>query len=342
MSPIGAFEAFLRKNGIDTTLFHTAYAQRIAKYLSENMTYTLNPTLPETEDEMSAVERFLFVTKEGYCVQYATSATLLLRSLGIPTRYVEGYIASKFTRNEAEDRVGNYISHVRDSNAHAWCEIYLENYGWLTTEVTTPYYSDLYDPYENIHYNPGSSSGSTSTPTTPPEIIEEEEEEETFWDLWGDTIITAAVCVGIAVVVVLAIRAFLENRRKMRWHHTEMLKKAKQHLAEEDERPLIASALYDNLRRIAAVFDIRPMAGETPEAYTARLDIRFKVKTPDGMGAAAAVYPIIAKNEFGDVPVDAEELWLLADYIIRMEDLIRAEANVFVRLYLKYIRGLME
>ncbi|MBQ7298738.1 MAG: transglutaminase domain-containing protein, partial [Clostridia bacterium] len=202
VTDVEAFTAFLRGqvDGMvyDTSLYYTEYARRIAKYLSDNMVYTLNPTLPDTEDTMSSVERFLFVTKEGYCVQYATAATLLLRAVGVPTRYVEGYIAPKFARNEAEDRVGNYICNVKDSNAHAWCEIYLENYGWLTTEVTTPYYSEMYDPYETVNYNRGDTDFSGSTEPTVPEEIEEEEEEDTLWDLYGDLII--GIAIGLAVV----------------------------------------------------------------------------------------------------------------------------------------------
>ena len=342
-----AFSAFLHGE-VDGTeyeesLFYTEYARRIAEYLADNMVYTLNPTVPETEDTMSSVERFLFVTKEGYCVQYATAATLLLRSVGVPTRYVEGYIAPKFVRNEAEDRTGNYICNVKDSNAHAWCEIYLENYGWLTTEVTTPYYSEMYDPYETLNYNRGDSSSEILSETPITEEIEEEEEEDTLWDLYGDMIVTILITAVIVTAVIYVLYRFLKSREAMRYRHTEMLKKAKQHLAEEDERSAIASALYDNLRKTAAVFDVRPMTGETPMEYTHRLDMRFKVKKEDGSrGAAEAVYPYIAKNEFGDMLIDAEELWMLADYIVRLEDVIRAEAGFFMRFRLKYLLGLMD
>ncbi len=342
-----AFMAFLagKADGMvyDASLYYTVFAQRIAKYLSENMTYTLTPTAPDTEDTTSSVERFLFVTKEGYCVQYATAATLLLRSVGVPTRYVEGYIAPKFVRNEAEDRVGNYICNVKDSNAHAWCEIYLENYGWLTTEVTTPYYSEMYDPYETVNYNRGDSSSNDITETPVVEDIEEEEEEETLWDIYGDIVITVVISAAISAAVIYVLYRFFKSRETMRYRHTQMLQKAKQHLADEDEYRAISSALYDNLRKTAAVFDVKPMTGETPREYTHRLDMRFKVKGEDGsIGAAEAVYPYIAKNEFGDVLIDAEELWLLADYIVRLEDVIRAEVGFFKRFYLKYILGLMD
>ena len=129
----------------------------------------------------------------------------------------------------------------------------------------------------------------------------------------------------------------------MRYRHTEMLRKAKQHLTEAQERGPIASALYDNLRKTAAVFDVKPMTGETPKEYTHRLDMRFKVKGENGsIGAAEAVYAYIAKNEFGDVLIDEEELWMLADYIVRLEDVIRAEAGFFMRFRLKYLLGLMD
>ena len=346
-----AFMVFL-SGGIDgmtydVSLYYTAFAQRIAKYLSENMTYTLTPTLPETEDEMSSVERFLFVTQEGYCVQYATSATLLLRSLGIPTRYVEGYIAPKFVRNEAEDRSGNYICTVKDYNAHAWCEIYLPSYGWLTTEVTTPYYSEMYDPYETISYNRGDYTSSGSSETTTVDDTEDVEEEDTFWDLWGGVITTVLICALAAAAVIWLLCRFLESRRAMRYRHAVMLRDAKQHLVEEGDRRAVSSALYDNLRRVAAVFDIRPVTGETPLEYAHRLDVRFPLRggAEDSVSSAAqSVYAFIAKNEFGssdEIP-SPDELAAIADYTVRLEDRIRAEAGILTKFRLKYFLGLME
>ena len=51
---------------------------------------------------------------------------------------------------------------------------------------------------------------------------------------------------------------------------------------------------------------------------------------------------LVAKNEFGDVLIDEEELWMLADYIVRLEDVIRGEAGIFMRFRLKYLLGLMD
>lgn len=71
----------------------------VIDYLSENMVYTLSPVVPSpTRDYVNAADTFLFDTQEGYCVQFATSAVMMIRSLGIPARYAEGYIASDFSR----------------------------------------------------------------------------------------------------------------------------------------------------------------------------------------------------------------------------------------------------
>ncbi len=71
------------------------------------------------------IESFLFDTKSGYCVHYASAMVLMLRSLGIPARYANGYL---HTYNE--DGI------VKSSEAHAWVEGYIEGIGWVRFEPT--------------------------------------------------------------------------------------------------------------------------------------------------------------------------------------------------------------
>ena len=62
----------------------------IEEYLKNNYEYTLNPSrVPEGKD---FVDWFLFEDKRGYCTYYATSMAVMLRSVGIPARYVEGFV----------------------------------------------------------------------------------------------------------------------------------------------------------------------------------------------------------------------------------------------------------
>lgn len=60
----------------------------VRNYLQTQTSYTLNPG--KTPSDMDTVEYFMNQSKKGYCTYYATTATLLLRSLGVPARYVEG------------------------------------------------------------------------------------------------------------------------------------------------------------------------------------------------------------------------------------------------------------
>ena len=79
-------------------------------------------------------EYFLFEGGKGYCVHFATTATLMYRMYGIPARYVTGYIAkpSQFK----EESGGTYRAILTDREAHAWVEIYKKDYGWERVEVT--------------------------------------------------------------------------------------------------------------------------------------------------------------------------------------------------------------
>ncbi len=94
--------------------------------------YTLSPGRMPFNKEIP--KYFLFEGGKGYCVHFATTATLMYRMYGIPARYVTGYIAkpSQFK----EESGGTYRAILTDREAHAWVEIYKKDYGWERVEVT--------------------------------------------------------------------------------------------------------------------------------------------------------------------------------------------------------------
>jgi transglutaminase-like putative cysteine protease len=71
---------------------------------------------------------FLTKTRSGFCVQYAYAMTVLARLLGIPARFVVGYTAGTRLKN------GSY--QVRNTDAHAWTEVYFPTFGWIRFEPT--------------------------------------------------------------------------------------------------------------------------------------------------------------------------------------------------------------
>lgn len=101
-------------------------------YLGWNARYNINAAMTPEEEEF--VEYFLFEEKEGWCAQFASSAVLILRRLGVPARYVTGYCASPDTFQRQED--GTYQAVVKGMQAHAWAEIYLDGWGWVPLEAT--------------------------------------------------------------------------------------------------------------------------------------------------------------------------------------------------------------
>ena len=141
----------------------------IEEYLSDNYSYTLEPSpVPLGRD---FVDFFLFDGKKGYCTYFATAMTMMLRTIGIPARYVEGYILPP---EPADGNSERYI--VTNQNAHAWPEVYFEGVGWIAFEPTPPFNPTFYTAQAISNDKVSGVSGS-------PFYEELMEEEELYDDL---------------------------------------------------------------------------------------------------------------------------------------------------------------
>ncbi len=101
-------------------------AAAIESYLRSNFGYTLQ--LPRTVPR-DPVANFLFERKQGHCEYFASSMAIMLRTLGIPSRVVNGFRTGEFN-----DLTSQYL--VRASNAHSWVEAYFPGYGWISFDPT--------------------------------------------------------------------------------------------------------------------------------------------------------------------------------------------------------------
>ena len=97
----------------------------LQKLNREEYYYTLEP--PPLG--RNPVDRFLFETRRGFCEHYASAFSVMMRSVGIPTRVVLGYQGG-----EVNPMGGHLI--VRQSDAHAWTEIWLDDLGWYRIDPT--------------------------------------------------------------------------------------------------------------------------------------------------------------------------------------------------------------
>jgi transglutaminase-like putative cysteine protease len=91
----------------------------------EEFRYTLNPELLSRH----SVDEFLFRTRSGFCEHYASAFTVMMRMAGIPARIVTGYQGGWF------NDIGGYVL-VRQSDAHAWSEVWLNGSGWTRVDPT--------------------------------------------------------------------------------------------------------------------------------------------------------------------------------------------------------------
>ncbi|HEY3487488.1 MAG TPA: DUF3488 and transglutaminase-like domain-containing protein [Gammaproteobacteria bacterium] len=92
----------------------------------QDFTYTLRPPTLGRD----SVDEFLFTTKRGFCEHFAGSFVFLMRAAGIPARVVTGYQGGEF------NPLANYFL-VRQSDAHAWAEVWLQQYGWIRIDPTS-------------------------------------------------------------------------------------------------------------------------------------------------------------------------------------------------------------
>lgn len=105
----------------------TPYQQGMAlmRYLKANYQYTLD--VPEAPGDLDFVSHFLFYQQTGYCTYFASAMTVMARSLGLPARYVEGFLAKPGAEG---------ITTLTGENGHAWTEIYIAGIGWVVFDAT--------------------------------------------------------------------------------------------------------------------------------------------------------------------------------------------------------------
>jgi transglutaminase-like putative cysteine protease len=97
----------------------------LQRFRQQNYSYTLEP--PPLG--RNSVDDFLFDTRAGYCEHYASAFVVLMRALDIPARVVTGYQGGEF------NPIDGFLT-VRQADAHAWAEVWLEGRGWVRVDPT--------------------------------------------------------------------------------------------------------------------------------------------------------------------------------------------------------------
>lgn len=114
-------EEWRKTYGKDDTIMLAA----LRYFNQQGFTYTLEP--PQLG--FNAIDDFMFTTHQGFCEHYAGAFVFLMRAAGVPARVVTGYQGGEL------NELGNYFI-VRQSDAHAWAEVWLQGRGWVRVDPT--------------------------------------------------------------------------------------------------------------------------------------------------------------------------------------------------------------
>ena len=286
-----------------TREFMTPYAKvtAILDYLSQ-FPYKLEvEALPEGTD---SVAHFLFTRKNGFCLHYASAAVVMLRSVGIPSRLVVGYLPG-----EPGKIPGQYI--LRDKYYHAWPQVYFPGYGWVDIEATPgspESYVSIDTPWVSSTTIEESPEWDAWLGAPPPQIqnitnigIENmlgnrtDETELSFAAKLGRTLLfvfSAALVIALLLGLVLVIRSI-----SFRWLWCV-------------DRKSLAYDTYTNMCKLAAMVGLVPRPQQTPLEFTTELAVAL----PQEADALDYIVKAYVENRFGrrDIkPGIAEEAEIL-------------------------------
>ncbi|MBQ8724311.1 MAG: transglutaminase family protein, partial [Oscillospiraceae bacterium] len=324
----------------------------IRHYLDETCEYTLSPgRTPSTRD---FVNYFLLENNAGYCMHYATAGTLLARHFGIPARYCEGYIVSAdMMEKGTENDDGSVTITIPDSASHAWCEYYVNGYGWIPFEFTPGYYDNAAPP--ESQYTETSTTTETSitetTVHTETETSAEittsvpQQQDMTTSDISDSQsaakdnsiavsssamkvlsviIITFIVIAAIAILMIVLRRLSL-NRRKQQFN------------CKDKKNAVIC--IYNYLCRILMIEGIKPENMQMLD-YADHVKILLDTMNLEGNGAKEIILAALAADMGGKTPSD-ENINAYSAYVSILAEQITKKKPWYKLFIFKYLHHLI-
>lgn len=305
-------------------------------YLSENTNYTLSPgAVPSNKDFVSY---FLFESQKGYCVYYASAATMLFRSMGVPARYVEGYVLDTNNTSASGNTKDGKIYTLTDKNAHAWVEIYQSGYGWVPVEVTKGRMTlqeteDGYDEDEEDNFPDDSENSmvpdATETPQPSAESGEQSSADEKIED--GQSTSTALNLrkighVVMPIVMVFLVLVLIYGKNRLQWYYREK----KLERADYNEQTVL---YYKSIMRILKLMKKCQKKEELREVIKKET---FSVEqiTREQFMEIVKIMNCYAYSESG---VNAQQTATIKECYVTLRQEFYAHNNWIKRLYYQYI-----
>lgn len=312
----------LAKNLTSTCKTDYDKAKAIEKYLSNNYVYTLAPD--PTPKDRDFTDYFLFDLKEGYCTYYATAMTVMVRSLGIPARYVEGYSLPPIAG-------ANGVYEVTNQQAHAWVEVYFEGFGWLPFEPTSPFNSYFYnDKSTKVVFSPSMGRNpayeeyvrrlkgqyNKSNPIPNNNIITSESTYKCILHI-------GALAVPFLIVILFAFNLI---RRRLRIRNFRKLPHKKS-----------VMGLYKYYLKLLEIDGIKVYPGETPSEFSVRVNKILCIKG----GCFKDISDIFIKARFSPDDISNDEKNLVSEFYKGLVVWLSQDLGKLKFIFYRYVRGII-
>jgi len=293
-------------------------ALAIENFLRNRYTYTLNLTGKPGDDPLA---HFLFETRGGHCEYFASSMVIMLRTLGIPSREVNGFLPGEYN-----DLGGDYI--VRASDAHSWVEVYFPGMDWQVFDPTPAIaendagfltrlgqYADWaqltwsewvigYDFGHQVALAQNLQRSSRDMSESMRAWYARQQMRGRRWmRSWHNRISILIPLVVLVFLIVLRFDALSAMLR--RWWLTWQVRSAKA----ARSNPHLASKLYAELLRMLARRGLIREVSQTP------LEFAAAVEAPNLAPAVREFTQLYAHTRFGGAPCDTTRLRQLLDHI---------------------------
>ena len=293
-------------------------ALAIESFLRNRYTYTLNLTGKPGDDPLA---HFLFETRGGHCEYFASSMVIMLRTLGIPSREVNGFLPGEYN-----DLGGDYI--VRASDAHSWVEVYFPGMDWQVFDPTPALaendagfltrlgqYADWaqltwsewvigYDFGHQVALAQNLQRSSHDMSESMRAWYRRQQMQGRRWmKSWHNRISILIPLVVLTFLIVLRFDALSATLRRM-WLRWQMRSAKAARL-----NPHLASKLYAELLRMLARRGLIREMSQTPFEFAAAVD------APNLAPAVREFTQLYAHTRFGGAPCDATRLRQLLDQI---------------------------
>lgn len=120
-------------------------AKAVEGYFASNGFIYDQKNVAKPAEDQDYVDQFLFESKQGYCDNFSSSMAILLRTIGIPTRWVKGYTQGEY-KGIGEQQQNRYV--ITNNNAHSWVEVYFPKVGWIPFEPTQGFSNNVAFNYD--------------------------------------------------------------------------------------------------------------------------------------------------------------------------------------------------